>query len=607
MGAEAGNAGNAGNAGTGAEAGTAGNAGMGAEAGIARTDGEAGMDGGEALLEACRDLGVDYVFSSPGSEWAPAWEAFARQRERGLPGPRYLDLTHETLAVAMAAGYGLVAGRPQAVLLHAGPGLLQGACALHGALLAGVPMLVCSAESISYGDGPAPEPGSQWYRNLSVVGGPHAMAAPFVKWASSAASSAVLYQSLTRAGELAQRATAGPAYLSVPVEVLLQPWVKPAHAHRVPAPGVTASPVDEVATAAARLLRSRAPVVVTESAGRDENAWGALVELAELLAIPVIEPQSAVSANFPRSHPLHQGGALAAIADDADLVLLVSCRAPWYPPSARPPHAEVLVVDAVPHRPYMDYQVLSADQYLEGDVASNLRALTAAVRSAGIDGPAVARRRAALAESHRVADDQRRTAEEQAGAAAAGRPPDAVCVVAALRELLDPDAVVVDETITHSRVVQRHLQADRPGRYVYVQGGLGQGAGVALGVKLAVADRQVAFVVGDGSFLYNPVVPALMASRQYRLPLLIVVLNNKQYLSMKLNHLRAYPDGAAASSGTFLGVDLSAQPELSELAAPFGMLGLSVSAGEELRPALCRALQAVREGQTAIVNVLVAR
>jgi acetolactate synthase-1/2/3 large subunit len=73
------------------------------------------LDGGEAILEAFRRLGIDYVISSPGSEWAPVWEAFARQKVDGLAGPTYIDCWHETLAVDMAIGYSRVTGRLQSV------------------------------------------------------------------------------------------------------------------------------------------------------------------------------------------------------------------------------------------------------------------------------------------------------------------------------------------------------------------------------------------------------------------------------------------------------------------------------------------------------------
>ena len=119
-----------------------------------------------------------------------------------------------------------------------------------------------------------------------------------------------------------------------------------------------------------------------------------------------------------------------------------------------------------------------------------------------------------------------------------------------LREELDADTIFVDETITHSRIVQKHLRWNDPDKWFYVQGGLGQGTGVALGVKIARPEQPVAFLVGDGSFLYNPIIQALMASKDLKLPLLIVVFNNRQYLSMKFNHLRFYPEGAAVAKAT---------------------------------------------------------
>jgi acetolactate synthase-1/2/3 large subunit len=503
-----------------------------------------------------------------------------------LGGPRYLDLMHETLAVAMATGYGLATGRPQLVLLHTVPGLLQGACGIHGALLSGAGMIVASSESITYGETDV-DPGSQWYRNLSIVGGPQAVAQPFTKWSSQVGSVSNLYQMVLRASELARRGPAGPVYLNVPVEVLLEPWTPPSGVGRAPAlPGGRVSTDADLQQAARRLLDAERPVLITESVGRHPDGFEALVELAELLAIPVVEPQSAVCSNFPRTSPLHQGGNASPLTAEADLIVLACTRAPWYPPSNRPGNAEILVIDDVPHRPYVDYQVLSADQYLEGDVGPTLRALTATVKALGVET---------------------RSAPNPVALPEPSGKLDAAAVTTALKELLDPDAAVVDETITHSRVVAQHLQADRPGRYSYVQGGLGQGIGVALGMKLASPGREVALTIGDGSFLYNPIVQSLAASKQLGLPVLIVVYNNHKYLSMQLNHLRFYPDGAAVGTENFLGVDLTEQPPLSELVAPFGMPGEKVTSLEELKPALERALASVRNGVTALVDVSVTR
>ncbi|WP_328833603.1 thiamine pyrophosphate-binding protein [Streptomyces sp. NBC_00252] len=561
-----------------------------------------GADGGDALVTAFNAVGADYIFCSSGSEWAPVWESLARRHRDGLPCPQYLDLTHETVAVGMATGYGLIERRPQGVLLHAAPGLLQGSMAVHGALLAGVPMVVSSSESTTYGDGPGQDPGGQWYRNLSVVGGPHQIAQPFTKWSNEAASVHTLPTMVTRAAELAWRAPAGPAYLNVPLEILLEDW-DGREAKPIVKPGSTHSSPEEVDPVAQLIREAKNPVIVTETAGREAGGFEALLAFAEAWHIPVVEPDSAVCGNFPRTHPLHAGSDIGPWMDEADLILLVNCRAPFYPPSRRPSQATVVVIDEVPQRPHIVYQVLFADRYLEGNVANTLRQL--AKRAKDLDETAVAERRAA--QEARFAAEQ--TAITQAETKAEGAEGiDPVLVAATLRKLLDgANGIVVDETITHSRVVKRHVQTADPDSYFYVQGGLGQGIAVALGVKLAARERPVVLTIGDGAFTYNPVIQSYDASKAYELPLLIVVFNNRVYKSMNLNHRRFYPEGAAADTGEWLGTDLHRLPRLAAFAEPFGMHTETVDAPEALAPALERALKAVAEGTTAVVDVLVTR
>ena len=117
------------------------------------------------------------IFSSAGSEWAPVWEGLARQAETGAEGPRYLDLAHETIAAGMATGYTALTGRVQVVQLHAGgpaPGTQRRArCVAHWRPGRGVLGRVHRVRRRG-----RPGPGSHWYRNLSIVGGPQAMARP---------------------------------------------------------------------------------------------------------------------------------------------------------------------------------------------------------------------------------------------------------------------------------------------------------------------------------------------------------------------------------------------------------------------------------------------
>ena len=110
----------------------------------------------------------------------------------------------------------------QIVLLHAGAGLAQGSMAIAAsrALETTDAHHVRRVEA-AYGETDF-DPGSQWYRNLGVVGGAHRIVEPMVKWAQSIPSYETLYHSVLRAGEMAQRTPKGPTYLCVSMETLLQ-------------------------------------------------------------------------------------------------------------------------------------------------------------------------------------------------------------------------------------------------------------------------------------------------------------------------------------------------------------------------------------------------
>src|ERR1700675_1870268 len=95
---------------------------------------------------------------------------FCRRRDRNGRRSGKPWCGHEPLAVNMATGYTLMTGRPQAVLVHAGIGLLQGSMGVHGALQSEVPMIVMSGESNTLGEDPALPIEQQWYGGLSAGG-----------------------------------------------------------------------------------------------------------------------------------------------------------------------------------------------------------------------------------------------------------------------------------------------------------------------------------------------------------------------------------------------------------------------------------------------------
>lgn len=557
-----------------------------------------GPDGGEAILEAFRGLRVDYVISSPGSEWPPVWEALARQHRDGASGAVYLNCGHELLAVSIACAYAAITGRMQAVLLHAGAGLQQGAMAIAAARAMEVPMLVMSGEAEGYGESGF-DPGSQWYRNLSVVGGPGRLIEPCVKWAQTVSSPATLHESVVRAGELAQRSPRGPVYLGVSMETMVAPWPAPVAARRVAAPTRLRPPQSDIDAVARLVADAERPLIVTETVGPDPRGMRALVKLAERAAIPVMDAQGAFFGNFPKSHPLYLGASPGTYAANADLVLLAACRAPWYPPSNAPAGAAIVAIDEAPLKAHMVYQVTAATHYLEGHVADTLGLLADAVHVLKMHPDAATRRErfGALHEAWRCNLARRECAPAEG---------DAISIPMMMRMLREqlPDAAYVDETIVHTGAVRAHAWWDDAKTYFRAPSGLGQGLGYALGVKLALDGRQVVAIVGDGTFQYSPVVPALGFAAEYGLPLLIVIVNNREYASMRRFHDQFYPGGAAVASGRYFGVSIG-ELDYAQCARIVGGHGETVRRASDLQAAIARACESVGAGRTAILDVIV--
>jgi len=170
--------------------------------------------------------------------------------------------------------------------------------------------------------------------------------------------------------------------------------------------------------------------------------------------------------------------------------------------------------------------------------------------------------------------------------------------------VLPPGAIVVDETITHRLEINRGLESLRPGQFIEGSyGGLGTGLGTALGVKAAAPDRTVVQLIGDGSFNYNPVLAAFGCAQEHALPFLVVMFNNSGYLSQKRGIPEHYPEGYAVKSRTFVGTSIAPAPDYAAVARAFNGYGEKVEAPDQVRAALRRGLEAVANGQIALLDM----
>ena len=565
-----------------------------------------GLSGAEAVLRGLRMMGVERIFASPGSDWAPLWEALAKPYGPDEV-PEYVSSRHEETAVAMASGYAKATGRLPAVVLHTTVGALHATMCLRTALHERIPMVVLAGESIAFGESPAvSDPGRQWLRLLADVGGPARLVEPCVKWSAGVSTSLLLPHTIQRAAQLAMAAPKGPVFVSVPVEMLMDAMTldPPAAAGFARAPAADPAAIDELAHA---LCAAAHPVIVTEQLGKSVAAVDRLVELAEALGAPVVEGWQPTYVNFPRTHPLYGGVAateMSAVLDEADLVFLVEAVAPWHPPSALPaPRTRVLVLGEEPLNPRLPFWGFRADLVVAGEAERSLAMLVDRVRATVAPGS----RSTVTARWRERHEKQRAAAREAARATGASTPIETRWIAHELNEVLPADAIVVDETITHRPDIVRLLDRLAPGAFFEASyGGLGVGLGTALGVKLAHPDRTVVTLIGDGAFHYNPVPAAFGASQEHRLPMLVVLFDNAGYLSQKSDVAKEFPDGWAVRSRKFAGTSIMPRPDYAALARAYGGHGETVDAPGEVRAALRRALDAVARGQLALVHVVLA-
>jgi acetolactate synthase-1/2/3 large subunit len=564
------------------------------------------MHGGKALVKIFERAGVDYIFSSPGTEWPPVWEALAEAQERGDSRIGFLNCRHEALAVAMASSYTKVTGKPQAVLLHATAGPLNAAMYLRAAYQERVPMVICCGESSAFGEeSRLPDPGNQWVHDLTDIGGPAELLRRCVKWSERVTASSILIPSVERAIEIAVEPPAGPVLLGVPFECMLDEVSLPEDSRPNRVARAFAVEDKAIQEAVDCLLRAQRPVLVTEHVGRDASVVSLLVELCESLAIPVMESFRPAFLNFPRTHPLYLPYDPRRV-ESADLVLVADAVSPWYPLN-KGPKADAKVIflgDEYPYSrlPFWGYKV---DLAMVAPPAATLGRLLSRVKASeafvGNRAQYEQRFRAIREEHDKQAAAMQRDALEHKN----DIPVDPRWLCQALNDSIPPNGVIVEETTVHRTLIQNMIPRTEPMSYLArVTGGLGVSLGYALGAKLAMKERPVFVLIGDGGFHYNPVPSCLGLAQEYNLPIIVVVFNNQRYLSMERGLLKYYPDGVAKKTGVHFGGPILPNPDYRLYAEIYGGYGVRVTDPKNLQTAVAKALEHSAAGRLSVIDVV---
>jgi acetolactate synthase-1/2/3 large subunit len=351
--------------------------------------------------------------------------------------------------------------------------------------------------------------------------------------------------------------------------------------------------------AAEWLAAAERPLVIAGQIGLWPAAVEQLARLARRFAMPVSVHQPAYL-NLPADHPMHQGYLSDPLIGEADVILVLESDAPWFPLRAAPAHgAKVIQLGIDPLFSRYPIRGFPADLAIPGEVASALAGLQDELARLGPGEARLKERLDYWSEQH---DRQRAAWHTEAEAAARYCPISPEWLSRCIGQIVDETTTVVNEY----SLLPHQLELSRPGSYLGPQraSALGWGLGAALGVKLAQPEQTVICGVGDGAYIFGAPTAAHWVARAYDLPVLFVIVNNRAWGAVKHAALSVHPDGWAIGQDNFAFTSLDPSPEYARIVEAHGGYGERVDDPSEIRPALQRALRAVRdERRQALLDV----
>jgi len=484
--------------------------------------------------------------------------------------------------VGAANFYGQASGKTAFVNLHVAPGLGNAIGMIYGALKNNTPMVVTAGQQ-----------DTRLRLRDPVLG--HdlaAMAAPVTKWSVQVERADEMGPILQRAFKIANEAPAGPVFVALPINVMEQetnvPAGKPAHLFSASRPDPAG-----IEAMSRLLIAAKNPTIVAGDEVARAGADKTLEKLVERIGASVWFEGLRGRNSFPTDHPAWRGtlafdapGIAKQFADN-DLVLMVGgpfFEEVWYAPgSPFPKGCKVLQIEPAPSRLAYNFSV---DAGLVADVDSALEALWQT--TTGING-AEARARQEKFSAQKQADDAAQKARVQK---AWSRSPTSMArAMAEIRSGAPDNVVVVDETITANLDLFKTFTFSGAGDYYSGRGGgIGQGVAGAIGVAVAETRRPILCLSGDGSSMYS--IQALWTAAHHDLPIVFVILANREYRVLKHNidAYRARFD--VKSNKPYMHMDLTG-PALGfvDLAKGMGVAGTHVVKADDIHGAVAAAFK----------------
>lgn len=520
------------------------------------------MTGGQHVVRALLEHGVDTVFGVPGESYLDVLNALYTERER----IRLVSCRHEGAASFMAEAHGKLTGRPGICMVTRGPGATNASIGVQTAFQDSTPLIVLVGQ---VGNDMVEREAFQEIDYRRMFG-------QFTKWVAQIDSAARVTEYMNRAFSVAMSGRPGPVVLALPEDMLTE-LAASQDCGTIQFPQAHPAP-DAMASMRTLLAGARRPLMIVGGSGWTGAGLDSLVRFASLNSLPV-------ACSFRRQdlvdnhHPQYVGEVgiginpeLAEAVRRADVILAVGARL-----GEMVTGGYTLLQSPVPKQTLI--HVLASPEELGRvyqpalKIASGLDAFAdAAAGQAPLDA----------APWRGWLDELRQSYLRYTEPPANSLRMDPARVIVALREALDARAILTNGAGNYSAWAHRYYRFSHPRTQLApTSGAMGYGVPAAIAAKLRHPERQVVCLAGDGCFLMTS--QELATVKQHRLAIVFIVFNNGMYGTIRMHQEVNYP-------GRTIGTDLC-NPDFVAYAESFGVPAERVDSHERFAPALARALE----------------